>query len=104
MSSILFERKNGYARITLNRPPVNALNIEMMTEISNALESLQNEDHTKLIIINSACRIFSAGIDMVDHAPPKVFQLLEAFHQIFLTMADMAKPTIAAVGRRWCRV
>jgi cyclohexa-1,5-dienecarbonyl-CoA hydratase len=98
MSSILFERKNGYARITLNRPPVNALNIEMMTEISNALESLQNEDHTKLIIINSACRIFSAGIDMVDHAPPKVFQLLEAFHQIFLTMADMAKPTIAAVN------
>ena len=35
---------------------------------------------------------------MVDHAPPKVFQLLEAFHQIFLTMADMAKPTIAAVN------
>ena len=43
MSSILFERKNGYARITLNRPPVNALNIEMMTEISNALESLQTK-------------------------------------------------------------
>jgi cyclohexa-1,5-dienecarbonyl-CoA hydratase len=98
MSSIVFERKNGYAKITLNRPPVNALNIEMLTEIGNALESLHNEDHTKLIIINSACRIFSAGVDMADHAPPKVFQLLEAFHQIFLIMADLAKPTLAAVN------
>ena len=98
MSSIVFERKNGYARITLNRPPVNALNIEMLTEIGDAIENLHNEDHTKLIIINSACRVFSAGIDMTDHAPSKVFQLLEAFHKIFLVMADLAKPTLAAVN------
>jgi cyclohexa-1,5-dienecarbonyl-CoA hydratase len=98
MSSILFERKNGYARITLNRPPVNALSIEMMREINNALERLHGEEHTKVIVVNSACKIFSAGIDIADHAPEKVFQLLEAFHQIFLTMAEIAKPTIAAVN------
>jgi cyclohexa-1,5-dienecarbonyl-CoA hydratase len=98
MSTIRLERKSHYARILLNRPPVNALNIEMMTEIGDALEGLHNEDHIKLIIIGSACRVFSAGIDMADHTPQKVWQLLEALHRIFLVMAEMAKPTIAAVN------
>jgi cyclohexa-1,5-dienecarbonyl-CoA hydratase len=98
MSSTLLEKKNGYARIILNRPPVNALNIEMMVEIGKALESLQDDNHTKLVIISSACRVFSAGMDMADHAPTKVFQLIEAFHRIFLAMAEMAKPTVAAVN------
>jgi cyclohexa-1,5-dienecarbonyl-CoA hydratase len=98
MSSIFFERTPHYARIVLNRPPVNVMNIEMMTEIGEALECLHNEDHIKLIIISSACKVFSAGIDMADHTPQKVFQLLEAFHKIFLIMGEMGKPTIAVVN------
>ena len=69
MSSILFEKVDNYARITLNRPPLNIMNIEMMSEIGEALESLHNEDHIKLIIFSSACKVFSAGVDMADHTP-----------------------------------
>ncbi|MEW5976622.1 MAG: enoyl-CoA hydratase/isomerase family protein [Acidobacteriota bacterium] len=98
MANIVFEKHEHHARILLNRPPVNIMNIEMMTEIGNALESLHNEDHIKLIVFGSACRVFSAGVDMADHTPSKVFQLLEAFHKIFLTMSELAKPTIAAVN------
>ncbi len=98
MSSIIFEKANNRARIVLNRPPVNVMNIEMMTEIGEALESLHNEDHIKVITVSSACRVFSAGVDMADHAPQKVFQLLEAFHKIFLMMAEMGKPTLAVVN------
>ena len=98
MNSILFEKVDNYARITLNRPPLNIMNIEMMSEIGEALESLHNEDHVKLIVFNSACKVFSAGVDMADHTPQKVFQLLEAFHKIFLSMGEIGKPTIAAVN------
>jgi len=98
MNLINFEIEENIARIILNRPPLNAINIEMMTQIGDALESLHNQDHIKLIIISSACKVFSAGVDMIDHAPQKVFQLLEAFHRIFLTMGEIGKPTIAAVN------
>jgi cyclohexa-1,5-dienecarbonyl-CoA hydratase len=98
MSSIIFEKIDNYARITLNRPPLNIMNIEMMGEIGNALESLHNEDHLKLIVFKSACKVFSAGIDMADHTPQKVFQLLDSFHKIFLSMIDIGKPTLAAVN------
>jgi cyclohexa-1,5-dienecarbonyl-CoA hydratase len=98
MSCIIFEKANGYARITLNRPPLNIMNIEMMTEIGEALESLHNQDNVKLVIFGSACKVFSAGVDMADHTPQKVFQLLDAFHKIFLTMVDIGKPTVAAIN------
>jgi cyclohexa-1,5-dienecarbonyl-CoA hydratase len=98
MSFIDFTKEEHIARITLNRPPLNAMNIEMMTQIGDALDSLYNEDHIKIIVISSACKVFSAGVDMTDHAPQKVFQLLEAFHRIFLTLGDIGKPTIAAVN------
>ena len=98
MNSILFEKVDNYARITLNRPPLNIMNIEMMSEIGEALESLHNEDHIKLIVFSSACKVFSAGVDMADHTPQKVFQLLDAFHKIFLSMGEIGKPTVAAVN------
>lgn len=98
MSFIDFAKEEQIASITLNRPPLNAMNIEMMTQIGDALDSLYNEDHVKIIVIRSACKVFSAGVDMTDHAPQKVFQLLEAFHRIFLTLGDIGKPTIAAVN------
>jgi cyclohexa-1,5-dienecarbonyl-CoA hydratase len=98
MSFVDFKKEEHVARIILNRPPLNAMNIEMMTEIGDTLNSLHNEDHIKIIVMSSACKVFSAGVDMTDHAPQKVFQLLEAFHRIFLTMGEIGKPTIAAVN------
>ena len=98
MNFIQFEKVDTYARITLNRPPLNIMNIEMMSEIGEVLESLHNEDHVKLIVFNSACNVFSAGVDMADHTPQKVFQLLDAFHKIFLSMGEIGKPTVAAVN------
>jgi cyclohexa-1,5-dienecarbonyl-CoA hydratase len=98
MNSILFEKVDSYARITLNRPPLNIMNIEMMSEIAEALESLHKEDHVKLVVFASACKVFSAGVDMSDHTPQKVFQLIETFHRIFLSMDEIGKPTVAAVN------
>ena len=98
MSCIVFEKVDSHARITLNRPPLNILNIDMMTEIGEALESLHNQDNVKIVIFGSACTVFSAGVDMADHTPQKVFQLLDAFHKIFLTMVEIGKPTVAAVN------
>ncbi len=98
MSSIRFEKIDNCAYITLDRPPLNIMNIEMMSEIGDAVESMHNEDHIKLIIFRSACKVFSAGLDMADHTPQRVFQLLEAFHRIFLSILEVGKPTLAAVN------
>ena len=96
MNSIVFEKVDNYARITLNRPPLNIMNIEMMSEICETLESLHNEDHVKLIVFSSACKVFSAGVDMADHTPQKVFQLLEPFTR-------SSSPSVKLENPRWQR-
>jgi len=98
METIIFEKSEQIVRIVFNRPPVNVLNIEMMQAINKFLEGLHNQDHVKLIIFSAVGKYFSAGVDMVDHAPQRVFELLEAFHGIFLNLRDLARPTIAAVN------
>ncbi len=98
MENISFEKNDHLARIILNRPPANILNIEMMREIGEALDSLYNAEEVKMIVFSSACRFFSGGIDLTEHEPNQVFQLLETFHKIFLTIADLGKPTLAIVN------
>jgi enoyl-CoA hydratase/carnithine racemase len=51
---IIFERRDRVARITLNRPPVNVLNIEMMREINHALESLTDDRAVKVLVFEAA--------------------------------------------------
>jgi len=40
LKHIIFDKDDGVARLTLNRPPLNVLDIAMMREINAALEGL----------------------------------------------------------------
>lgn len=42
--------KSGYATVTLNRPPVNSLNLELLTAISKTLDDLQNNKARGMIL------------------------------------------------------
>ncbi|WP_375384256.1 enoyl-CoA hydratase-related protein [uncultured Microbacterium sp.] len=56
-------------RVTLNRPDkLNALNSEMLYELSDALHRLEADFDTRVIILRGAGRAFSAGYDL---APPR---------------------------------
>ena len=47
--NILTEFKQGLGTITLNRPPVNVLNIGMMEEINDALKGWQGKKDLKAV-------------------------------------------------------
>ncbi len=63
---ILFEKKENYAKITINRPEVmNALNLEVRKEIIAALSSVEREDQVRAIVVTGAReKAFSAGADI----------------------------------------
>lgn len=42
--------KTGIATLTLNRPPVNSLNLELLTDIYNALDEVENNRSKGLIL------------------------------------------------------
>jgi len=95
--NILFEKKNGVATLTLNRPPLNILNISMMREMSQALEQLEGDASAKLLVIAGQAKAFSAGVDIKDHTPDKVEEMIEVFHGIFRRLLSLEMPTLAVV-------
>ncbi len=94
---ILFEKENGVATLTLNRPPLNILNIAMMREMNEALEELEGDAKTKLLVIAAQGKAFSVGVDIKDHTPDKVEEMIEVFHGIFRRLLSLEMPTLAVV-------
>ena len=99
-NNISFAIEDRVARITLARPPVNILNIAMMTEINRALDECSQRRDLAPIVFTAApdCRAFSAGVAVEEHAHETIFQMLDAFHGIFRNLEQIARPAIAVVN------
>ncbi len=90
--------ENGIGKILFNRPPLNVLNIEMMREITHALEKFSNDSTVKLIVFKGEGKAFSAGVDVGEHTKDKVKDMLDVFHGIFNRLQQTTVPTVALVN------
>jgi cyclohexa-1,5-dienecarbonyl-CoA hydratase len=96
--NIHFRTEDRVARITFARPPLNVFNIEMMREISSALGDCHQRELVAIVFdADKNCRAFSAGVAVEDHVQETIFQMLDAFHSIFRSLEQIAKPTIALI-------
>ena len=87
---------NGLGTITLNRPPVNVMNIAMMNEINDILDSWQGNKDLKVVLFNAKGKCFSAGVDVGEHMGDLAPKMIEAFHGIFRRMYKMGALTVAS--------
>jgi cyclohexa-1,5-dienecarbonyl-CoA hydratase len=92
------ELKDGVAYLTLNRAPVNILNIEMMEEIDAFLEGLKNDMSLKLLVVRATGKAFSAGVDVGEHLGDLVRKMIEVFHRMFHLMDDLKVPSVSVVN------
>ena len=92
------ELKEGAAYLTLNRAPLNWLNIEMMGEIDAYLEGLLKEKTLKLLVIQAAGKAFSVGAEVADHLGDLGPKMIAAFHKMFRLMDKLGVPSIAVVN------
>jgi cyclohexa-1,5-dienecarbonyl-CoA hydratase len=84
------------AWITLDRPPLNILDIAMMESLGAALDrALPKSDF--VIFQGAGVKAFCAGADVADHTPKRVKKMLNAFHGVFRRLAAADCLKIAAV-------
>jgi len=93
-----FKITGEVARLTLNRPDHNLLNERVLAELSSGINSLAERRDVKLIVLDSATKAFSGGIEIGEYTQRRVFQLLDAFHGAFLAMLDTSKPVLVVVN------
>ncbi|HXX21275.1 MAG TPA: enoyl-CoA hydratase-related protein [Candidatus Acidoferrum sp.] len=85
------------ARIALNRPPLNIMDIPMLEELHNALARVHSDSVAKVVVIEHQGKAFSAGVSIQDHTPERVPEMIEKFHGVFRLLNSLAPPTLALV-------
>lgn len=88
------------AHIQLNRPKeLNALNLELMTELRDALKALDADDNVRVIIISGNEKAFAAGADIKQMAGKTAMDMynIDQF-STWDTIKKTKKPLIAAVS------
>jgi enoyl-CoA hydratase len=101
-NTILVNRENGIATITLNRPPMNPLNSELFKEFSNAIDELAEDASVKVLVITGAgSKAFAAGADVSEMAylsPVEVYGFNMVSRTAFDKVENLGKPAIAALA------
>jgi cyclohexa-1,5-dienecarbonyl-CoA hydratase len=95
---VRYRREGDVVWLTLDRPEHNLLHEPMLVELAGAIEHAGNQRDVKVMVLESACKVFSGGIDLGEYTPNRVFQVLSAFEAAFMAMLETSKPLIVAVN------
>lgn len=103
MKYIQLETQNEIAIVKINRPEaLNAINLDVIAELSRVIDILNNDDNLKVVIITGAGeRSFCAGADisyMVNIDPIKAERYASSAQSVLNKIEKMDKPVIAAVN------
>jgi len=104
--TILFERADGIARITLNRPDrLNSFNAEMHTALREALALVRADASLRVLLLTGAGRGFCAGQDLADRAvapggaPVDLGASIESnYAPLVLALQALPLPVVCAVN------
>ncbi len=98
MSTVLVQLDGRVATVTVNRPPLNILDLETLSMLGEAVRGLATVADLGLVVVRGAGpKAFSAGVSVADHTPDKVADMLSLFHGALQALAAIEVPTLAAV-------
>jgi enoyl-CoA hydratase/carnithine racemase len=94
---------NRIAHVVLDRPPVNALSLDMIRAVVAALRRATADDEARAVVLTSAvARHFCAGLDLamlLDKTSEQIREFLQALYvDLHDSQYNLGKPSIAAVG------
>ena len=99
--TILLEQDGGVALVRLNRPQaLNALNSQLMAELSACLEALDHDEAVGCIVLTGSDKAFAAGADIKEMASKTYADMFKEdfFTEASERIARVRKPIIAAVA------
>ncbi|MEX0351183.1 MAG: enoyl-CoA hydratase [Paracoccaceae bacterium] len=99
--TIIVDIEDHVALIKLNRPDaLNALNTELLGELCTALESADENDKVRCIVVTGSDKAFAAGADIKEMSEKSFVEVFEEnlFASTNDRIASIRKPIIAAVS------
>ena len=104
-SAILYEKSNGWAKITINRPAVlNAVNGDSLREMNIALKDASWDDRVAVLVLTGAGeRAFCTGADLNEQQqflqrPRDYWKWMGEFIECHERLRNLGKPTLARLN------
>jgi 2-(1,2-epoxy-1,2-dihydrophenyl)acetyl-CoA isomerase len=107
--TILFDKQNGIATVTLNRPErLNAMTWRMIEEFLEVVEACRKDDSVRVLVFTGAGRAFSSGDDIIAGMgdrrlggnPGGVNNDRGLHHALVKALLELPKPVVAALNGR----
>src|SRR5206468_11166452 len=100
--TLVLEREESYALITLNRPPANAISEALIRELNDALHAVRDDDSVRSVIITGAGdKIFCGGADLGSAFPRGDVEPFNRFgNRVIRRIERFPKPRSAAIHPR----
>jgi len=88
---------NGVAHVTLDRPPLNVLDIDTLRELNRVLRECAASTIRVLVLSSALPRAFSAGVDVADHVASRVDVMLAEVRENARLLLNLKPLTVAAI-------
>ena len=100
---VRYELSERVARITLARPPVNAMSLDMIRAVVAAVKRAADDRDARVVVLASAiAKRFSAGLDLDMLLGRSAADIRKILQELYIGLYDaqynLGKPSIAAVG------
>ncbi|WP_197706865.1 enoyl-CoA hydratase/isomerase family protein [Sterolibacterium denitrificans] len=90
---------DGLLKLTLDRPPVNVLNITLLNALAAVLGQAAADARVRVLLLTARGeRYFSAGVEVAEHGAAQVEEMLAAFHDVARRLRAFPLPTLAALN------
>lgn len=96
-----FEVRNGTAVLYMDRPPVNAIVIELLEDLTEDLDRLKEDAGVRSVVLTGAGPCFSAGLDLKvipGYGDGEQRRLVNSLNGMLGSLYGFPKPTVAAVN------
>ena len=100
MTYVRLEVSESVATLRLDRPPMNALNIEVQEQIRAAAAEASERDDVRAVVLYGGPNVFAAGADIKEMADMGYTDMVKrsgALSSAFTAVARIPKPVVAAV-------
>jgi len=97
---VRLEVENGVGTLRLDRPKMNALNVQVQEEIRAAATEAAERDDVKAVVVYGGERVFAAGADIKEMADMSYTDMVKrsgGLQSAFTSVAKIPKPVVAAI-------
>ena len=100
MSNVRIRLHNDILWLILDRPPLNILSIEMLNQLTTAMQDAIEHPPRLIVITGAGDRAFCAGVDVRDHLDGREKEMLRAVYDNYAAFDKLRShniPTVALV-------